>query len=165
MAIKHRIDELYTACPFYGSRKIAKALGPQFIVNRKAVQRHMREMGFTAGRFSLEEIAQTRVFVLGNRYRIEAFSAWLPYKAGKAAVLDILRYRRHVPPEIVRAFMAESLRLLKEAGLEEASLPPSTVDRAQIESFRPDWKSLYLVHPRGANISKITHALAVIQKR
>src|SRR3989475_8544863 len=75
--------------------------------------RHMREMGFTAGRFSLEEIAQTRVFVLGNRYRIEAFSAWLPYKAGKAAVLDILRYRRHVPPEIVRAFMAESLRLLK----------------------------------------------------
>jgi len=127
--------------------------------------RHMREMGFTAGRFSLEEIAQTRVFVLGNRYRIEAFSAWLPYKAGKAAVLDILRYRRHVPPEIVRAFMAESLRLLKEAGLEEASLTPSTVDRAQIESFRPDWKSLYLVHPRGANISKITHALAVIQKR
>jgi putative transposase len=48
VAIKHRIDELYTAYPFYGSRKIAKALGPQFVVNRKAVQRHMREMGLVA---------------------------------------------------------------------------------------------------------------------
>src|SRR5262249_17220852 len=99
------------------------------------------------------------------RYRIEAFSAWLPYKAGNAAVLDVLRYRRHVTREVVRAFMAESLRLLKEAGLQQASLSPSTVDRSQIESFRPDWKALYLVHPRGANISKITRALAVIQKR
>jgi putative transposase len=48
VAIKHRIDEIYTACPFYGSRKIAQALRPQFIVNRKAVQRHMREMGLVA---------------------------------------------------------------------------------------------------------------------
>jgi putative transposase len=48
VAIKHRIDEIYTAYPFYGSRKIAKALGPQFVVNRKAVQRHMREMGLVA---------------------------------------------------------------------------------------------------------------------
>jgi putative transposase len=41
VALKHRIDELYTAHPFYGSRRIAASLG----VNRKAVQRHMREMG------------------------------------------------------------------------------------------------------------------------
>ena len=45
VAIKHRIDEIYTEHPFYGSRRIAVALRPQFIVNRKAVQRHMREMG------------------------------------------------------------------------------------------------------------------------
>ncbi len=45
IAIKHRIDEIYTAHPFYGSRRIAAALRPQFIVNRKAVQRHMHEMG------------------------------------------------------------------------------------------------------------------------
>ncbi len=45
IAIKHRIDEIYTAHPFYGSRRIAAALRPQFIVNRKAVQRHMQEMG------------------------------------------------------------------------------------------------------------------------
>ena len=48
VAIKHRIDEIYTAHPFYGSRKIAWALRPDFIVNRKAVQRHMREMGLVA---------------------------------------------------------------------------------------------------------------------
>ena len=44
LAIKHRIDELYTAYPFYGSRKIAVELG----INRKAAQRHMREMGIAA---------------------------------------------------------------------------------------------------------------------
>jgi lysylphosphatidylglycerol synthetase-like protein (DUF2156 family) len=127
--------------------------------------RHMREMGFTAGHFSLEEIAQGPVFVLGNRYHVEAFSAWLPYKNGKAAVLDILRQRRYVPPRIVGAFVTESLRLLKQSGLAEVSLSPATVDRTLIDSFRPCWRKLYLVHPRGANISKITRALAVIQKR
>ena len=44
IAIKHRIDELYTQYSFYGSHKIAQELG----VNRKAVQRHMREMGLVA---------------------------------------------------------------------------------------------------------------------
>jgi len=46
VAIKHRIDELYTAHPFYGSRKLTVLLrqerGP---ISRKTVQRHMREMG------------------------------------------------------------------------------------------------------------------------
>jgi len=48
VAIKHRIDELYTAYPFYGSRKMAHALRPEHLVNRKAVQRHMREIGLVA---------------------------------------------------------------------------------------------------------------------
>jgi putative transposase len=46
VAIKHRIDELYTAHPFYGSRKIRVLLLPTFgPINRKRVQRYMREMG------------------------------------------------------------------------------------------------------------------------
>jgi putative transposase len=45
VAIKHRIDELYTAHPFYGSRKITVLLQPEWPVNRKRVQRYMREMG------------------------------------------------------------------------------------------------------------------------
>jgi len=46
VALKHRIDAIYTQYPFYGSRRIAAQLrreGKE--VNRKAVQRHMREMG------------------------------------------------------------------------------------------------------------------------
>ncbi|WP_143116585.1 IS3 family transposase [Neomoorella thermoacetica] len=49
IAIKHRIDEIYTAFPFYGSRRITAQLRKEgFLVNRKAVQRHMREMGLIA---------------------------------------------------------------------------------------------------------------------
>ncbi len=46
VALKHRIDEIYTAYPFYGSRRVAATLcreGQE--VNRKAVQRYRREMG------------------------------------------------------------------------------------------------------------------------
>jgi phosphatidylglycerol lysyltransferase len=127
--------------------------------------RHMRETGFTAGHFSLEQLDQGPVFLLGNRYRIEAFSTWLPYKNGQAAVLDILRQRRHTPPEIVRAFVSESLRLLKESGFKEASLSAAAVDREQIDSFQPIWKTRHMIYPRGASISKITRALAVIRNR
>lgn len=49
VAIKHRIDELYTEYPFYGSRRIAAAMRREgTLINRKAVQRHMREMGIAA---------------------------------------------------------------------------------------------------------------------
>lgn len=46
VALKHRIDELYTAYPFYGSRRITAHLRREGqVINRKAVQRHMQEMG------------------------------------------------------------------------------------------------------------------------
>lgn len=48
IAIKKRIDEIYTQYPFFGSRRIAAQLNREgFGVNRKAVQRHMREMGIS----------------------------------------------------------------------------------------------------------------------
>jgi putative transposase len=46
--LKRRIDEIYTAHPFYGSRKITVVLSAEMVINRKAVQRHMREMGLAA---------------------------------------------------------------------------------------------------------------------
>ena len=48
--IKHKIDGIYTELPFYGSRRMAAELHLRhgLIVNRKAVQRHMREMGIAA---------------------------------------------------------------------------------------------------------------------
>ncbi len=49
LAIKRRIDEIYTAWPFYGSRRIHEQLGREGqAVNRKAVQRHMQQMGLVA---------------------------------------------------------------------------------------------------------------------
>jgi putative transposase len=48
LAIKRRIDEIYTAWPFYGSRKIAFLLHPEFGVSRPTVQAYMREMGIFA---------------------------------------------------------------------------------------------------------------------
>ena len=47
--LKHRIDELYTAHPYYGYRRITAQLQREDLeVNRKAVARHMREMGLAA---------------------------------------------------------------------------------------------------------------------
>jgi putative transposase len=46
VALKHRIDEIYTAWPFFGSRRITVQLRREGLtINRKAVQRHLREMG------------------------------------------------------------------------------------------------------------------------
>jgi len=127
--------------------------------------RHMREMGFTVGHFSLEQLSDGLVFILGDRRHVEAFCAWLPYKNGRGVVLDLIRQRRQTLPERVHAFVAHALGVLKESGYEEASLTAATIDRDQIENFRPRWETRYLVHPRGANVSKITGALTVIQKR
>lgn len=46
VALKHRIDAIYTDYPFFGSRRITVQLRREGMsINRKAVQRHMREMG------------------------------------------------------------------------------------------------------------------------
>jgi lysylphosphatidylglycerol synthetase-like protein (DUF2156 family)/membrane protein DedA with SNARE-associated domain len=127
--------------------------------------RHMREMGFTAGHFSLEQLSEGLVFILGDRYRVDAFCFWLPYKAGRAAVLDLIRQRRQTSSEMVKAFVGESIRLLKEAGFEEASSTAAVIDRQQIESFFPRWITRYLVYPRGANVSKITRAIKALESR
>ena len=50
VAIKHAIDEIYTAYPFYGSRRIRVELreSRKLWVARETVQRYMREMGLAA---------------------------------------------------------------------------------------------------------------------
>ncbi|AEJ40391.1 transposase IS3/IS911 family protein [Sulfobacillus acidophilus TPY] len=46
MALKHRIDEIYTQRPFYGSRRMTAQLQREgHPVNRKRIQRYMHEMG------------------------------------------------------------------------------------------------------------------------
>jgi putative transposase len=48
LAIKRRIDEIYTEHPYYGSRKITRELETEFGVTRPTIQRYMREMGIFA---------------------------------------------------------------------------------------------------------------------
>jgi putative transposase len=49
VALKHRIDAIYTERPFYGVRRITAQLQREGrVVNHKAVARHMREMGLAA---------------------------------------------------------------------------------------------------------------------
>jgi putative transposase len=46
VALKHRIDAIYTQYPFYGSRRITAQLRREGLrMSRKTVQRHMREIG------------------------------------------------------------------------------------------------------------------------
>ncbi len=47
--LKHKIDEIFTTHPYYGSRKITQQLRRDgLLVNRKAIEGHMREMGLEA---------------------------------------------------------------------------------------------------------------------
>jgi putative transposase len=49
LLIQRRIDEIYTASPFYGIRKITAQLHAEGLhVNHKAVARHMQSMGLRA---------------------------------------------------------------------------------------------------------------------
>ncbi len=49
VALKHRIDEIYTRQPFYGSRKITAVLKNEGVnINRKRVRRYMSEMEIKA---------------------------------------------------------------------------------------------------------------------
>ncbi len=49
VALKHRIDEIYTAHPYYGYRRIAAQLHREDLeVNEKTVARYMQEMGLAA---------------------------------------------------------------------------------------------------------------------
>src|SRR5437763_16994339 len=49
LSVIRRLDELFTAWPFLGSRRMAQMLKQEgFAINRKRVQRLMRKMGIAA---------------------------------------------------------------------------------------------------------------------
>ena len=49
VATKHRIDAIYTDCPFYGARRIAHTLRQEGVwISRKSVRTYMRQMGLEA---------------------------------------------------------------------------------------------------------------------
>jgi lysylphosphatidylglycerol synthetase-like protein (DUF2156 family) len=136
--------------------------------------RHIGELGFTLGHFSLESLTEGPVFLIGKPHRVEGFCAWLPYRNDAAMVVDLVRQRHRAPPHTAEFLVAESLRLLAESGVREASLSTvplrpsapdaiSPVDRDFMSIFGPRWENRYIVYPRGAALARINYALAAVQ--
>jgi len=136
--------------------------------------RHIGELGFTLGHFSLESLSDGPVFLIGKPHRVEGFCAWLPYRNDAAMVVDLVRQRHRAPPNTAEFLVAESLRLLAEAGVRQASLSTvplrpsapdaiSPVDRDFMSIFGPRWENRYIVYPRGAALARINYALAAVQ--
>lgn len=75
LALKHRIDAMYTAHPFYGSRRLTVLLSEEFgAVNRKRVQRYMREMGIAPDPNLSKRASEHRIYP----YLLRGVTATMP---------------------------------------------------------------------------------------
>jgi len=157
-------------------------------------EKKLSELGFTIGRFSLESLNELRVFVCGTEDKIDAFCSWIPYRQGTAVVLDLMRRRKVTPSGTMDYLIANSLLQLREEKLEIGSLanaPLANVDppHGPLErgvallfenmnkfygyknlfqfknKFSPKWEGRYLIYPRGADIPKVTMALARVHSQ
>jgi phosphatidylglycerol lysyltransferase len=126
---------------------------------------HVGEMGFSLGRFTLESLGKRTVFILGNRYRVDAFCAWLPYRNGSAMVLDLIRQRHTAIPGAMQLLLEQALIGLQIAGVEQVSVSASVLGREALAAFSPVWENRYLVYPAGAKVGRIMKTLASIQRR
>jgi len=154
-------------------------------------EKRLGEMGFSLGRFSLETLDEAFVFLCMEGERVVAFTSWRPYRAGRAAVLDLMRKRKEVPSGTMDLLVSRSLEELKAAGLEEASLanaPLANVGepRRGLErgvdllfenlnafygyknlfqfkkKFAPRWESRYLVYPGGPALPAVAYAITSV---
>jgi phosphatidylglycerol lysyltransferase len=154
-------------------------------------ERRLGEMGFTMGRFSLESLSRTRVFIALMGDRAVSFCTWLPYRNGSAVALDLMRKRSEAPAGTMDFLLGQSLLFLKSEGLVEASLghaplanvqaPTGALERGVAllfenlnafygyknlfqfkKKFAPRWRGRYLVYPTGADLPAITYAMAAI---
>jgi phosphatidylglycerol lysyltransferase len=151
-------------------------------------EKRLGEMGFSLGRFSLEALDGVFVTLAMEGDRVVAFTSWRRYRAGRAALLDLMRKRKAAPSGTMDLLVARSLEELRDAGLEEASLanaplanvgaPRGGLERGVAllfenlnafygyknlfqfkKKFAPRWEGRYLVYPRGADLPRVTYAL------
>jgi phosphatidylglycerol lysyltransferase len=81
------------------------------------------ELGFNLGVFSVEQLADKRtVIAVSGVGQVEAFVTWLPYRGGRALVLDAMRRRHAAPYGVMDLLIARSLLTFKDEGIEAASL-------------------------------------------
>ena len=154
-------------------------------------EKRIDELGFSLGRFSLEGLDRIPVFVSILNERIVAFCSWLPYRAGRAVVLDLMRKRKQVVPGTMDFLLYHALMRLKEMNYEEASLanaplanvsaPRRPLERGVAllfenmnafygyknlfrfkKKFAPRWEGRYLIYPKGADLPRVAYALASV---
>jgi phosphatidylglycerol lysyltransferase len=152
-------------------------------------EKRIGELGFSLGRFSLEGLNQTPVFISALNEKIDAFCSWLPYRSGKAVVLDLMRKRKEAVAGTMDFLLYHSLMQLKEMNYEEASLanaplanvsaPRRPLERGVAllfenmnafygyknlfqfkKKFAPRWEGRYLIYPKGADLPRVAYALA-----
>ena len=96
------------------------------------------EMGFNLGVFSVEDLEDKRTFIAQRADgTIDAFVTWLPYRAGRAVVLDAMRHLQSAQPGIMDMLIAESALAFKQEGLQALSLavaPLANADDASVVS-------------------------------
>ena len=154
-------------------------------------EKHLGELGFTLGRFSLEALEKMPVFLASVGDELQAFCSWLPYRNGAAVVLDLMRKRKDAVAGTMDFLLAQSLVQLQAAGFAEASLANAplanvTGPRGPLErgvallfenmnafygyknlfqfkkKFAPRWEGRYLVYPKGADLPQVAYALTSV---
>jgi phosphatidylglycerol lysyltransferase len=152
-------------------------------------EKSIGEMGFSLGRFSLEGLDRVPVFIAVLGDGIQAFCSWLPYRSGKAVVLDLMRKRDQVVAGTMDFLLSHSLMQLREMHYVEASLanaplasitpPRGTLERGVAllfenmnafygyknlfqfkKKFAPRWEGRYLIYPKGADLPRVAYAVA-----
>jgi phosphatidylglycerol lysyltransferase len=187
----HKVSRLGLAVRRYERAKGADpALDEQLeeISEEWLTEKRLGEMGFSLGRFSLESLDDVFVFLCLEGEKVLAFTSWRPYRAGRAALLDLMRKRSAAPSGTMDLLVAGSLEGLRAAGLCEASLanaplanvgePRGGLQRGVAllfeslnqfygyknlfqfkKKFAPRWEGRYLVYPGGADLPHVAYAL------
>jgi phosphatidylglycerol lysyltransferase len=151
-------------------------------------EKHLGELGFTLGRFSLEALEGIPVFLAFEGDKLVAFCSWMPYRNGSAFVLDLMRKYKDAAAGTMDFLLAQSLLQLQAAGFAEASLanaplanvagPRTPLERGVAllyenmnsfygyknlfqfkKKFAPRWEGRYLVYPTGADLPEVAYAL------
>jgi phosphatidylglycerol lysyltransferase len=150
------------------------------------------ELGFTLGRFDLDRLGDQEVYaaVIGEGTadeRVVGFVTWLPYAAGDAAVLDLMRRDEPCPPGVMECLIVDSLADFARRGRGTASLggvplaaTTARTDRTQQlmgwlyehggpvyaakglfrfkDKFAPRWEAMYLAYPAAMDLPRIVLA-------
>ena len=141
--VRQFINKVKREAPDLVVREYVRASGPdrgiddqlEEISSEWLARKKGGEMGFNLGVFQIDDLADKRTLIAQRADgRVEAFVTWLPYRAGRAVVLDAMRYREAAQPGIMDMLIAESAVLFKKEGLQAASLAMAPMANADDEA-------------------------------